>query len=94
MQGPAPETVPASWHSAVWWSSATKAHVNSTACQLSHDISAEKLFCTRAPLAALQRRYLRQPDALRLKLNAFQTVVSNPSWHIACTAGTRQQPNN
>jgi hypothetical protein len=50
--------------------------------------------CTRAPLAALQRRYLRQPNALRMKLNAFPTVVSNPGWHIGCTAGARQQPNN
>jgi hypothetical protein len=50
--------------------------------------------CTRAPLEAVQRRYLRQPDALCMKLNAFQTVVCNPSWHIACTTGTQQQPNN
>jgi hypothetical protein len=48
----------------------------------------------RAPLAALQRRHLRQPDALRMKLNAFQTVVCNPSWHIACTTGTQLQSNN
>jgi len=50
--------------------------------------------CTRAPPAALQRRDLRQPGAPSMKLNVFQTVVSNPSWHIGCTTGTRQQTNN
>jgi len=45
-----------------------------------------------APPEALQRRYLRQPGAFRLKLNAFQPVVSNLTWHIACTTGAPQQP--
>jgi hypothetical protein len=46
----------------------------------------------QAPPEALQRRYLRQPGAFRLKRNAFQPVVSNLSWHIACTTGAPQQP--
>jgi hypothetical protein len=48
----------------------------------------------RAPLAALQRRHLRRPRTLAMKLNAFQTVVSNPSWHIACTSGAPAATNH
>jgi len=46
------------------------------------------------PLEAVQRRYLRQPGSLRIELDTFPTVVSYPSWHIACTSGAQQQPNN